>query len=82
VKHVGLEFSSFASKLTKERRQVMHVASSWRSRGSEAENGRFDGVGCGVVEIKSKYPSLTVISFLACRGILVFWLDLYIRLKG
>jgi hypothetical protein len=52
------------------------VASSRRSRGSEAEASRFDGVGCDVVEVGLKYPSLAVISFPACRGILVFLLNL------
>jgi hypothetical protein len=48
------------------------VASSRRSRGGEAEDGQFDGVGCGVVEVRPKYSSLAVISFSDHRGILVF----------
>jgi hypothetical protein len=51
---------------------VVHVASSWRSRGCEAKDGRFDGVGCGAVEVGPNYPSLDVIFFLAHRGIVVF----------
>jgi hypothetical protein len=43
---------------------VVHVASSWRSRGSEAKDGRFDGVGCGVVKVGPNYPSLDVIFLL------------------
>jgi hypothetical protein len=34
---------------------VVHVASLRRSRGSEAKNGRFDGVGCGA-ESRIKLP--------------------------
>jgi hypothetical protein len=71
-KQVGLGFLSFASKLAKDRWQVVHVASSQRSHGSEAKDGRFDGVRCGVVEVRPNYPSLDVIFLLAHRGILVF----------
>jgi hypothetical protein len=55
---------------------VVHVASSQRLRGSEAKDGRFDGVGCGVVEIGPNYHSLDVIFLLAHMGILVFWSSL------
>jgi hypothetical protein len=55
---------------------MVHAASSWRSRESEAEDGRFDDVRCGAIEVRSKYPSLTVISFLVHMSILVFWLKL------
>jgi hypothetical protein len=55
---------------------VVHVASSQRLRGSEAKNGRFNGVGCGAVEVGSNYPSLVVVFLLAHRGILVFWFSL------
>jgi hypothetical protein len=48
------------------------VASSQRSRESEAKDGWFDDVGCGVVEVGPNYPSLVVIFLLAHRGILVF----------
>jgi hypothetical protein len=51
---------------------VVDVASSWRSRESEAKDGQFDGVGCGTVEVRPNYPSLDVIFLLAHRGILVF----------
>jgi hypothetical protein len=60
----------------KERERVVHVASSGRLCGSEAEVGRFDGIGCSVVEVGQKYPSLAVFSFSAHRGILDFWMDL------
>jgi hypothetical protein len=76
VKQVGLGFPSFASKLAEEQHQVVHVASSWRSRGSQAKDGRFDGVGCGAVEVGPNYPSLDVIFVLAHEGILVFWYSL------
>jgi hypothetical protein len=55
---------------------MVHMASSWRSRGSEAKNSLSDSVGCGAVQVRRKYPSLDVISFSAHRGILVLWLDL------
>jgi hypothetical protein len=51
---------------------VVHVASSQRSCGSEAKDGRFDGVGCGAVEVKPNYPLLDVIFILAHKDILVF----------
>jgi hypothetical protein len=51
---------------------TVHMTSSRRSRGSEAEDGRFDGVRCDVVEVGPKYPPLAVISFSAHRDILVF----------
>jgi hypothetical protein len=55
---------------------VVHVASSQRSRRSEAKDGRLDGVGCGVVEVRPNYPSLNVIFIFAHRGFLVFWFSL------
>jgi hypothetical protein len=69
---VRLGFPSFASKLVKERWQVVHLALSWRSSGSEAKDGRFDGIGCDAVEVRPNYPSLDVIFLLAHKGILVF----------
>jgi hypothetical protein len=36
-KQVRLGFPSFASKLVKEQRWVVHMASSWRPRGSKAK---------------------------------------------
>jgi hypothetical protein len=36
------------------------------------KDGRFDGVGCGAVKVRSNYPSLVAIFLLAHRGILVF----------
>jgi hypothetical protein len=75
-KQVGLGFPYFASKLVKEQLWVAHVASSRRSRGSEAKDGRLDGVGCDVVEVGPNYHSLDAIFLLAHRGILVFWSSL------
>jgi hypothetical protein len=48
------------------------MASPLRSRGSEAKGGRLDGVGCGVVQVRSNYLSLDIIFILAHMGILVF----------
>jgi hypothetical protein len=59
----GLGFPSFASKLAKERQWVVHVASSQRLCGSEAKDGRFNGVGCSAVEVRPNYPSLVVMYF-------------------
>jgi hypothetical protein len=52
---------------------VVHVASSQRSRGSEAKDDRFDGVGCGAAEVGPNCLLLDVIFLLAHRGILVFY---------
>jgi hypothetical protein len=64
--------SQFCLKLAEERRLVVHAASLRRSRGSEAKDNRFDGIGCGVVKVGSNYPSLDAIFLLTHRGILVF----------
>jgi hypothetical protein len=45
AKQVGLGFLSFALELVKERRWVVHMASLWRLCGSEAKDGRFNGIG-------------------------------------
>jgi hypothetical protein len=78
VKQVGLVFPSFASKLVEEQRWVVYVASSRRSRGSEAKDDRFDDIECSAMEVGSNYPSLDVIFVLAHRGILVFCCGLVI----
>jgi hypothetical protein len=52
--------------------QMVHVASSQNG----TKDRRFDGVGCGAVEVRPIYPSLVVIFLLAHRGILVFWFSL------
>jgi hypothetical protein len=64
--------SQFASKLAEERWQVVHVASSWRSREDEVEDGWVDVMGC----IGLFYPNFTIFVVLGPRGILVFWLGL------
>jgi hypothetical protein len=51
---------------------VVHMPSSQRSHESEAKDGRFDGVGCGVVEVRANYPPLDVIFIFTHMGILVF----------
>jgi hypothetical protein len=48
------------------------MASSQRSRGSEAKDDQFDGVRCSAVDVGPNYPSLDVIFLLVHRGILVF----------
>jgi hypothetical protein len=40
------------------------VASSRRSRRSEAKDSRFDGVGRGVVKVGPNYPSLVIKKFI------------------
>jgi hypothetical protein len=72
AKQVGLEFPSFASKLVKERRQMVHIASSRRLHGREAKDDRFDGVGCDAVEIEPNYPLVVVVFISAHMSILVF----------
>jgi hypothetical protein len=82
VKQVRLGFPSFASKLVKEQRRVVHVASSRRACGSEAKDGQFDGIGCDAVEVKPNYPSLDVF-FLLAEGhssLLVFTINRIIGL--
>jgi hypothetical protein len=51
---------------------MVHMVSSQRSRGSEARDGRFDDIECGVADVGPIYHSLAIIFFLAHRGILVF----------
>jgi hypothetical protein len=55
-KQVRLRFPSFASKLVKEQRWVVHMASSWTPRGSEVKDGRFDGVGCSTPFVRCNFP--------------------------
>jgi hypothetical protein len=73
AKQVELGFPSFALKLVEERQRVVHVASSWRSRGSEAKDDQFNVVECGVVEVGPSYPLLDAIFLLVHMGILVFY---------
>jgi hypothetical protein len=73
VKQVGLGFSSFASKLVKEWRWVVHIVSSWRSRRNKEKDGWFNDVGCSVVEVRPNYYLVDVIFLLAHKCILVFY---------
>jgi hypothetical protein len=59
--------SWFASKLTEERRRVVHVVSSWRSCEVE-EDGRVNVMSC----IGLFYPYFAILEVLGPRGILVF----------
>jgi hypothetical protein len=68
VKQVRLGFPSFVSKLAKEQRRVVHMASLRRSHGSEVKDDKFDGIRCDVVEVKPYYPSLDVIFLLVHRA--------------
>jgi hypothetical protein len=43
------------------------------------KDGRFNGIGCGAVEVRPNYPSLVIIFLLPHRGILVFWFSLSIE---
>jgi hypothetical protein len=52
--------------------QMVHVASSCRSRGDEAEDGRVDLTGC----IRLFYPNFTIFIILGPKGNIVFWLGL------
>jgi hypothetical protein len=48
------------------------MASSWRLRGREVKYDRFDGIGCGAIEIGPNYPLVVVVFISAHMGILVF----------
>jgi hypothetical protein len=61
---------------------MVHMASSWRSRESDMKDGRFNGVSCGAVKVRSTYPLLVVVFLLAHKCILVFWFSLYIEPHG
>jgi hypothetical protein len=51
---------------------MVHVASSRRSHGREVKFGRFDGIGCDIVEVGPNYSSVVVVLISAHRNILVF----------
>jgi hypothetical protein len=61
---------------------MVHMASSQRSRGREVKDGRFDGVGCGVVEVRPNYPLVVVVFISAHMGILVFCFRIQIEPYG
>jgi hypothetical protein len=72
MKQVELGFLSFASKLVEEQQQMVHVASSQKSRGREVKDGRFDSNGCGTAKVRPNYPSMVVVFILAHKGIQIF----------
>ena len=67
-KQVTLGFPSLASRLVEARLLVVLVASSWRSRGVEAEDGRVDATGC----VGPFYPKIFIFYVLGRRGSIVF----------
>jgi hypothetical protein len=52
------------------------MSSSRRKHGSEGKDGRFDGIRCGAVEVRSNYHLLDVIFLLVHMVILDFWSSL------
>jgi hypothetical protein len=64
--------SQFTSKLAEARRQVMHVALSWRSREDQVEDGWINAMGY----VRLCYPCFAVFFVLGYRGNLVFYLGL------
>jgi hypothetical protein len=52
--------------------RMVHIASSWRSCGVEAEDGWVNAIGC----IGLFYPNFAVFAVLGHRVILVFWFSL------
>jgi hypothetical protein len=62
----------FASKLAEERRRVVDVASSRRSREVKVKDGWVDATGC----IGLFYLNFAIFIVLGPRGILVFWMGL------
>jgi hypothetical protein len=60
--------SQFASKMAEVRQQVVHVASSWRSREDRVKEGRVNAMGCD----GPCYLCFAVFFVLCPRGILVF----------
>jgi hypothetical protein len=67
-KQVGLEFPNLASRLVEARLQVVYVASTRRSRGFEAEDGRVNATCC----VEPFYPKIDVLIVLGPKGIVVF----------
>jgi hypothetical protein len=65
VSRVGV--SQFKPKTSRGAAQIMHVASSWRSRGDEAEDGWVDAMSC----IGLFYPNFAIFIVLGNKGSLV-----------
>jgi hypothetical protein len=57
---------------------MVHVASSWRSRGSEAEDGQVNATDF----IGLLFPNFAIFVVLGHMGIIVFWLGLLIGSRG
>jgi prepilin signal peptidase PulO-like enzyme (type II secretory pathway) len=51
---------------------MVQVASSWKLRGDEVEDGRVDVMDC----IRHFYPNFVVFTILGPKGISIFWLEL------
>jgi hypothetical protein len=66
-KQAWLGFLSMTSRLTKARRWVVHVASSWRLRRVKAEDGWVDAMGC----VGPFYPNFAIFLVLGHKGSLV-----------
>jgi hypothetical protein len=66
--HVGLGFFSLALRLVEAWLRVVHVASSQKSRGVEAEDGPVDATGY----IRLFYHKIVVFIVLVARGNLIF----------
>jgi hypothetical protein len=72
LKQVGLGFPSLISRLVEARLRVVHVASSRRSCGVEAEDGQVDTMG----NIGPFYPKIVIFNILGSNGVFVFFLGL------
>jgi hypothetical protein len=66
-KQVWLGFSSLARRLVEARRQVVHVAPSWRLRQRQVEDEQFDVMGY----VGPCYPTFIVFNVLGPMGIVV-----------
>jgi hypothetical protein len=71
-KHVGVGFLILTSRLVEARLCVVHVASSWRSRGVKTENGRVDVMG----HVGPFYSKIIIFYVLCHICNLVFYLSL------
>jgi hypothetical protein len=68
VKASQFRFFQFASKLAEARRRVVHVASLWRLRRSQVEDGRVDMMGY----IGPFYPTFVIFIVLGPKDSFVF----------
>jgi hypothetical protein len=58
--------------------RMVHMASSWRSRGDEAKDGRIDATGC----IRLFYPNFAVFVVLGHKGNLIISFPIYSSTRG